>query len=743
MANVASYFEGIEAALSILMKEDGGDARLEAAAAALQQVELLLEYACAAADDDLAECADQASGWIKEATACSPADGLDALSKCREMLTALATAYDIAPASEPVKVKERQQPEVASTPDSQDVAVVQPSPPDSREASSAAAPATMSELEAAAARASAAEEGEEERDPEILAEFLMESSEHLVEAEQHLLKLDAEPHDKDALGALFRGFHTIKGLAGFLDFPDVEALAHAAEDVLTVARDGKFALPPGATDVILDTVDKLQRSLEAIRVATDQGSNQPPKGLAAPGLIRNLRQLASIVPTVASKPVQSSGAANVAGGELAGTYEEGAEGAEGDEAETPEVTSSGPIGNRPGKRETIRVDAERLERLVDMVGELVITESMVARSLDEVSVAIPGLGRHVTRMDKITRELHELAGSLRMVPVRSTFRKMARLARDVARKSGKQVSFNVLGEEAELDKTLVDRIGDPLVHMVRNAIDHGLEPDSESRLSSGKAAVGEVTLRALHRGGSVYVEVEDDGRGLDPDKIRARAIERGLIREGDAVGERDLVRLICEPGFSTAEKVTSISGRGVGMDVVRQQIESMNGTLDVTSKLGFGTKFTMQLPLTLAVIDGMVMRLGEDSYVVPTLSVVRLVQPDQSQVFSVMDQGEVIKLGDEIIPVVRPEQLFGIHTRPMTERLAVVIEVERSKVAMLADEFLGQQQVVIKSLGEGLGDIRGIAGCAIMPDGRVGLVLDVAGVVRSRQALSEQIQEAS
>ena len=716
MKEIRRHIEAVEAALSSCRHDDGSDL-----GPLRTSFRALLEFACAAAEDDLAECAEQALSWLSGAEADANERQL-AVRRLSDMVGTLATAY---PADQ---VPESEAPLLASPshvsvpPQEPDVPERKISSPVDSQPAAATAPLSIS--------AEAIDAEEEGPDPAILAEFLVESGEHLSEAEQHLLTLDSEPQNVMALQALFRGFHTIKGLAGFLNFPGIDALAHATEDLLSLARETKAPLPSGATDLVLESVDQLSKAMDEIREAMDGGKPLPNAAKDSLDLIARIRAVAT-----SGEEVTKQRHAPFSQEQASASIDYGETDDERDDKPS-ERPAGGGIGR--GKRETIRVDAERLDRLVDMVGELVITESMVTRSVDHLANMVPGLPRHVTRMDKITRELHELAGSLRMVPVRATFRKMARLVRDVARKSGKQVSFKVLGEDAELDKTLVDRIGDPLVHMIRNAIDHGLELDAATRVAAGKPPVGEVVLRALHRGGSVYIEVEDDGRGLDPSKVLKRAVERGLVKEGEQLSKRDVIRLICEPGFSTADKITSISGRGVGMDVVRQQIESMSGNLEVTSEVGKGTCFSMQLPLTLAVIDGMVMRLGVERYVVPTLAVVRLVKAKDSQISTVMGRGEVLKLGEELVPIVRPRELFGINSTHASNPLVVVVDVDFGKVAMVVDELLGQQQVVIKSLGDGLGDIPGLAGGAIMPDGRVGIVLDVCGIVRAHQRAHEE-----
>ena len=378
------------------------------------------------------------------------------------------------------------------------------------------------------------------------------------------------------------------------------------------------------------------------------------------------------------------------------------------------------------------MDAERLDRLVDMIGEFVIAESMVSQSSELQRVASADLARHLGQLDKITRELQGTGMSLRMIPVRATFQKMARLVRDLAKKAGKQVEFVMSGEETELDKSVVDRIGDPLVHMVRNAVDHGIEATAEERRNAGKAAAGRVELRAFHKGGSIYIEIEDDGRGLNRDAILAKARERGLVKDGDALSDREVWNLIFEPGFSTAKVVTDVSGRGVGMDVVRRNIEVLRGNVEIQSEAGKGSVFSMRLPLTLAIIDGMVVRTGQERYVIPTLSIVTSIRPKASDLSTVISRGEMLSIQGRLIPLFRLGALFDIDdaTQDATEGLVVVVEEEGRQMGLLTDELLGRQQIVIKSLGGAMRGIPGIAGGAIMPDGRVGLILDVGGLMR-------------
>jgi two-component system chemotaxis sensor kinase CheA len=333
--------------------------------------------------------------------------------------------------------------------------------------------------------------------------------------------------------------------------------------------------------------------------------------------------------------------------------------------------------------------------------------------------------------------------SLRMVPIRPVFQKMARLVRDLSRKAGKDVELLCAGEETELDKTVVDRIGDPLVHMVRNSVDHGIEPDAAARIEAGKPARARVALKAFQKGGSVCIRIEDDGRGLNREAILRKARERGLLADdGASLQDQDVWRFIFEAGFSTAAQVTEISGRGVGMDVVRRNIEELRGRIEIESRPGQGTVFSIWLPLTLAIIDGMIVRAGRDRFVFPTLSIVRIVPLDREETRTVEGRGEMLLLQGELIPLLRMEGLTG---RPAARaeggryvaggpRLAVVVETGDGKAGLPVDELLGQQQVVIKGLGAALDGVPGVTGGAILADGSVGLILDVDGLVRALRA---------
>lgn len=520
-------------------------------------------------------------------------------------------------------------------------------------------------------------------DDELLRDFAIRSAEHLDDADERLLSLEADPRDADAIDAIFRAFHTIKGMAGFLALDAVSEFAHESESLLVDARQTGTAVSEQTVQALFLAVDRM-RGLVVQAVDGTQGEGAqsgdtvPPAGRSA---------------------------------------EEG-------QATPAADTSSARAG-------TVRVDEPRLDALLDAIGEMVIAQSMVSASTRNATDPAT-LELQVERLDKITRELQHMATSLRMVPLRATFMRMARLVRDVANKSGKRVDFVVVGEDTELDKVVVDRISDPLVHALRNAVDHGIETPAERR-AAGKPECGRVELRASHAGGAIHVEVIDDGRGIDTAQVLRLAVERGLVGEAATPDERAVLDLVFAPGFSTAEVVTDVSGRGVGMDVVRRTVEELRGRVELRSTIGEGTRLAIRLPLTLAIIDGMILRVGDERYVLPLVAIQRSVRPTAEQVTTVAGRGEMLALEDGLVPVVRLHEHFSTSNAEtdLTRAVVVIVDDNGVRAGLLACELLGQQQTVIKPLGEGLPEQAGIAGGAIMPDGRVGLILDAAGLIRT------------
>ncbi len=587
----------------------------------------------------------------------------------------------------------------------------------------------------------------EEPDVELIGEMVTESKELLENAEAALLTLETDPEDEEAINTVFRAFHTLKGTSAFLGLEAISELAHRAETLLSRVRDKEIRYGGPYADLALRSVDLLKELLDLVvagaagervdrpenydllmrqladpdRYAAEAGEEEPPLPHARVGDI-----LASEgkVPDEVIQQVEKEKGEKPLGEALV-------------KAGAARVTDVADALRKQKRLDrvrrsvdaSVRVRTDRLDRLIEMVGELVIAHSMVAQDQVVTDGAHYDLIRKITHMGKIVRELQDLSMSMRMVPLRATFQKMNRLVRDVAQKVKKKVVLVTEGEDTEIDRNMVDAIGDPLVHMIRNAVDHGLETEEE-RLAAGKPPVGTVRLSACHSGGSVVVAIEDDGRGLDRDKIVQKAIERGVIDSDKGLSDSDVFQLIFEPGFSTADKVTDVSGRGVGLDVVKKNIEALHGRVDIESERGKGTVFRIYLPLTLAITDGMLIRCGSERYILPTANIVITFQPRQKDLSTVAGHGEMVMFRDRLIPMFRLGRLFGIPdaVEEPTKGLLVIVRGGDRDYALLVDELLGQQQIVAKSLGQGIGKVPGVSGAAILGDGRVGLILDPQGL---------------
>jgi two-component system chemotaxis sensor kinase CheA len=380
---------------------------------------------------------------------------------------------------------------------------------------------------------------------------------------------------------------------------------------------------------------------------------------------------------------------------------------------------------------SIRVDTDKIDKLINLVGELVITQSMLSDlgarfDMSQMSVLI----ERMAQLERNTREIQERVMSIRMLPIGTAFSRFPRLVRDLSAKAGKKIQLVLSGEETELDKTVIESIGDPLTHLVRNSADHGLEPPEE-RLDNNKPELGTIRLNAFHEGGNICITVEDDGRGLNREKILAKAIKQGLITENETLSDDQIWPLIFKPGFSTAEKVTDVSGRGVGMDVVKRNIDALSGTVSIKTAMGKGTIFTLKLPLTLAIIEGMTVRVGKETYIVPLLSILESIQPKACAMKTVVGKGELINVRSTYLPMMRLYEMFSLqpeHIDP-TKAILLILETEGERVAVMVDEILGQQQVVVKSMEQNFRKVDGVAGATILADGTVGFILDVRGLI--------------
>lgn len=578
-------------------------------------------------------------------------------------------------------------------------------------------------------------------DLDLLQEYATECREHIEAAETALLALESDPDDRESVHTVFRAFHTIKGTSGFLGLDWIRDLAHLAENLLVRARDGEIRLTGGHADLALEACDTLRLLIHDLQSLAPGQAVELPAGYAA--LVADLRRPQNEAHAVSAKvSVPRVGDLLVATGRATREQVEQAIASRRDSpigealirsgaASAADVARALRMQRRMGRGlrdESVRVSTERLDRLVGLVGELVIAQAQVAADPLVSHREHEALARRIASAGRLVRELQDLTMGLRMVPLRGTFQRMERLTRDLARRFQVPVQLLVEGADTEIDRRMVEGLNDPLVHMIRNAVDHGIEPGPE-RLRAGKPEAGTLRLAAYHAGDTVVIELSDDGRGLDAARIRASAAARGLISPGAALSEAETLALIFEPGLSTAPRVTEISGRGVGMDVVRRGIEALRGRIEVASRRGQGTRFTLRLPLTLALSDAMVLRVGDERFLLPAAHVERSFPAAGADYARLAPAGLAVRHQDAWLPVLSLDERFGGHPPEETRGILVAARAHRSRAALLVDEVLGQQQIVIRSLGRSLGEIPGICGAAILGDGRVGLVLDLHGLL--------------
>lgn len=566
---------------------------------------------------------------------------------------------------------------------------------------------------------------------ELFPEFLQESLEDLAQAESALLELETDTSATDPVNVAFRAFHTIKGSAAFLGLDALSALAHDVESLLTVLRDGDAAFGEAQADILLGAADVIRELLELARTHPDDAwSGQVPAGYAS--LRQSMAEMLEQITRANSNSSDAAGATDAAGAANAPRASSSAA-APATGAEPLPATAS--VAAAPFDDGWARVQTHRLDELVDLAGELAIAHSMVAQDPLVTQDRHGPIARKVLHMAKIVRELQDLSIGLRMVPLRPLFHRLHRMVRDLAHQSGKQIQLVMEGEDTEIDRTMVELLTNPLMHMIRNAVDHGFETRAE-RAARGKPELGTLRLTAQHEGGAVVVVLHDDGRGLDRSQILERAVERGIVTPGQELTDADIEVLIFAPGLSTAQSVTELSGRGVGMDVVQRNIEAMRGRIEIASVPGAGTRFTVRLPLTLAVTDGMLIRVAGERYIVPTFNILTSFRPDPSALVTEARTGEFVMLHGRPVPIVRLHHVFGIEnavTEPAAA-LLVVITDGQERYALLVDEMLGQHHFVAKPLAESIA-VAGVAGSAVLGDGRVGLIIDPRSLLSAARTL--------
>jgi len=641
---------------------------------------------------------------------------------------------------------------------------------------------------------------------ELLEDFLIEAFEMIEQMDQDLVELENNPDDLELLNKIFRVAHTVKGSGSFLNFDKLTHLTHHMEAVLDKARKGEIKITPDIMDVILSSVDAMKAILEYIR---DNGDDNAPDIDVEP----IVKKLDAITKEENKSPVIEEKSENEKVGnfnleeitpdnldeldlsELSpeeldkvldklvddmNTAPEEDEEIEDEKMEDEEIKEEiepqkenipAKRGNELSKKEeqkksikksivsakeqTIRVDVKRLDQLMNLIGELVLAKNRLIKIYNDVEERYEGekfleeLNQVVSSISIVTTDLQIAVMKTRMLPIGKVFNKFPRLVRDLSRDLHKKIKLIISGEDTELDKSIIEEIGDPLVHMIRNAVDHGIETPEE-RIKSGKPEEGTVWLKAYNEGNMIVIEIKDDGHGMDPEKIKQKAIEKGIITPGEAenMSEKEAFMLIFKPGFSTAAKVTNVSGRGVGMDVVKTNIEKLNGIIEVDSVKGKGSIFKLKIPLTLAIIQALLVASQEDLFAIPLSNVIETVRIVEEDI-STIEGKSVLKLRNEVLPLVNMADVFDIEKvlEPEKYLYVVILGLGATKIGLIVDRFIGQEEIVIKSLGEFLKGISGIAGATIRGDGKVTLIVDVGTLMKlakethNKKLISDSLKE--
>lgn len=597
---------------------------------------------------------------------------------------------------------------------------------------------------------------------ELLKIFLDESRENIDLLDQEIINLETDPENKELMDEIFRAFHTLKGNAGIVGMKKFEKFAHIAEEVLTDIRDGNRKIDSDIITFMLDSLDRL-KVLHRTMVETGSDEAEVDEQPIPENLTEKKKSSSSKNKSQKTKK-SSLGKKEAARDEIVaddgswGIFLENLELTEVEQPEKSEIVAdkaelkktakkkdatttvkkkakpAGVAGGWSNPESTIRVNVSLLDNLMNYVGELVLSRNQIleyAESLDDTSFDMT-----CQRFNMVTNDLQEIVMKARLMQVGNVFNRFPRVVRDVTRKNGKKIILKIEGEETELDKTVIDAISDPLTHIVRNAIDHGIET-IEARKNAGKDPAGTLILKAYHEGGQVIVEISDDGVGIDPDNLRKKVVEKGLMttEQVEALSDKEAIELVFLPGFSTAEKVTNISGRGVGMDVVMTNITNIGGRVEIFSKIQQGTTIKINLPLTMSIIDGLLIRIADERYVMPLSLVLECVELQR-------DEGEngrrVANVRGDMIPYIRLRESFSIARESTALEQLVITQVGGLRVGFTVDEVIGHYQTVIKTLGKVYRDVEGISGSTILGDGTVALILDISNLVQGTE-IQEQL----
>ncbi len=586
---------------------------------------------------------------------------------------------------------------------------------------------------------------------ELKKGFLEEATQMLSDVEQCFLELESDPTNSGILEKIFRLAHNIKGSSKAVGFSELGAFTHEFESFLLKIKNGEYKIDTQSMGILFKCNDQIKTFVELLQ--GDLAATLPCDDLIS--VLKNYSPNAT--PEATPEPVVDAPLAET----IAATAPEPEPIIETAPAPTPAVVAPTEVhahelesltkselkkAPTPVADESIRVSLKRVETLVNFVGELVILQTVLReqslQSFQDGSSAVAAtlLRKTVLQINKVTKEIQDLAMSLRMVPLKQTFQKMQRIVRDTGTMLGKKVNLQITGEDTEVDKTVLENLGDPLVHIIRNAVDHGIEPP-ESRTANGKDPAGNVKLSAFHQGGKLVIEIRDDGAGINGQRLKEKAIEKGILKPNQMISEKDAVNLIFHPGFSTKEKVTEVSGRGVGMDVVKTNIQALQGEVEIDTVVGKGSCFRIFLPLTLAIIEGMVIRSKNDRVVVPLSHIHETVRPKTSDIHRSTTSGDMLKLRGETIPIFRLQHLLTNKTdnSERTEEIALIIRTEAQPFAIFVDDIIGQQQVVIKKLGQEIQHIKGFTGSAILGDGKPALIIELGELIK-RKAVQLPVQ---
>ena len=637
---------------------------------------------------------------------------------------------------------------------------------------------------------------------EIMEDFLVEAFEMIEQLDQDLVELENNPEDLDLLNRIFRVAHTIKGSSSFLNFDILTRLTHNMEDVLNKARRDELKITPDVMDVVLHSVDLMKSLLTAIRDSgTDANSGIEiddtvtrlqaiSNGGTAPESKpeTNTQHTPAESSNTASSAADSNNpladepdkdysnmsseeveaeierllkkrqeadkqarAAKKAGGETPKVQAPNAPDTTAAAKPTPKLAAKKAGGDEKAPaanvEQTVRVDVKRLDHLMNLIGELVLGKNRLIKMYGDVEERYDGekfleeLNQVVASISSVTTDVQLAVMKTRMQPVGKVFNKFPRMVRDLSRELGKNIDLVITGEETELDKSIVEEIGDPLVHIIRNSCDHGIEKP-EARAAAGKPETGTVNLKAYNEGNHIVIEIADDGKGLDAQMLKQKGIEKGLIseREADSMSDKEAFNIIFKPGFSTAAAITNVSGRGVGMDVVKTNIEKLNGIIDIESEKGVGTTQKLKIPLTLAIIQALLVAVQEEYYAIPLSSVIETVRVSQEEIYTV-DGKSVLRLRDEVLPIVRLADIFKVDSvlENTSEVYVVVIGLAEQKMGVIVDYLVGQEEVVIKSLGYYLKGTEGIAGATVRGDGRITMIVDVAAMMEMAKEVKVNI----